>query len=284
MAADKKFTKQGDLMNARTASCYAAIMIIGLGQNDSNSLYSAVKALRGLGESTLKMGLNEVSSSQLADEIELLAMEKDVLNLKPSNPSEYGEKAKRLQELSMRFRSQTAGKILIIPELFWKQTIAGESKALPLAAMAEEALGESLILDNPKAAAEHYQSARLWWMQAGRQDMAQTASSFVQSYGRAAKCWFCGREVSGENIHFVTMSSDLTNLIRRSADESALPSYDQSGSGVYACKGCYGAIYKQADSLALQRTKELEVRIDTQLDEIRQQLSAIQSTLRQMNR
>jgi hypothetical protein len=280
--AEKKFSKQGDAMNARISSCYASIISIGLNQNDTNSYRLAAQSLRSLGDMPLKIGLHETPSSQLAEEIELLALEKDVLDKSPSTSQEYGEKAKRLQDLSLRFRSRVGSNILVIPELFFKQTVSGDSKAISLAAMAEEALAESLVLDDPKAAAEHYQSARLWWMQAGRQDLAQTASSYVQLYGHAAKCWFCGREVSGETIHFVSMPSNLTDLIKKSAGDSALPSYDQSTSEVYACKGCYGAIYKQADALATQRMEELEHRINVQLNEIRRQIYEIQSALRRM--
>ena len=164
--------------------------------------------------------------------------------------------------------------MLVLPELFWKQTAPGEARALPLLAMAEESLGQSLVQEDPKAAAEHFQTARLWWMQAGRADMAQSASTYVQSYGLAVKCWFCGREVSGEGVHFLSIPSELTDMLKKSASGTALPSFNKANGTVYACKGCHGAISALSDSIATQRTQELEVKINKQLEEIRRQLRA----------
>lgn len=270
--AAKKFQKQNNMYNYGLASCYMAIIAIALNPENPGVYYAAGQMLRSTGGIPLKLGLHEISSAEIADEVELLAGEKEILAMTPTNPSEHGAKAKRLQEIAMGYRSRTAGRVLVIPELFWKETIQGEARALPLLAKAEESLGQSLVNDNPKAAAEHFQTARLWWMQAGRADMAQTASSFVQSYGLAVKCWFCGREVSGEGVHFVSMPSTLTDLIKRTASESALPSFDQASGMIYACKGCYGAIFNLSDSLATQRTQELEVKINKQLEEIKRQI------------
>lgn len=273
--ATRKFQKMNDGYNYAMASGYVSIMAIALSPNDPGAYYSAVQVLRALGEVPLKLGLRDTSSSQLATEAELLAGEKEVLAVAPTSPMEQGARAKRLQEIAMGFRLNASGRVLVIPELFWKETVTGEGKALPLMAMAEESLGQSLVQENPKAAAEHFQTARLWWMQAGRADMAQTASAYVKSYGLAVKCWFCGREVSGEGVHFVSMPSELTDMLKKTASESALPSFDQSTDMVYACKGCYGAIFVLSDSIAVQRTKELEVKINAQLEEIRRRLGRV---------
>ncbi len=275
--AARKFAKQGDAMGANIASSYAAVVALGQQMSNPMAYRIASQSLLNIGGFMMKIGLREIPANQLATELDLLATEIEVLSLSPTNPQQFKDKAQALQTTAMQFRAKMTGQVLVIPELFSKTAMTGEAKAPALMALAEEALGESLILDNPKAAAEHYQSARLWWMQAGRQDFADAASMRVRAYGRAAKCWFCGREVSGEGIHFVTMASELTDVVKRTGEGSALPTFDPVSNAIYACRGCYSAVFKLADDLAVKRTQELEVKIERELNEIRAQIKNIRS-------
>jgi len=283
-AASLKFSKQGNVMSSRLADSYAAIVAIAQNPSNTRLFYSAIQSVRSLGDVTLKLGLSEISAPVLANEIELLASEIDVLNIRAMTSAEHADKARRLRELASRFRTETADTVLVLPELFFKQSILGESKAIPLSAHAEEAMAESLVMDDPKAAAEHMQTARLLWMQAGRQDLVDNAASRVRSYGMAARCWFCGREISGEGIHFLAMPSDLTELVKKTAKDSALPAFDPSQSQIYACKGCHSAIYKMADARAIERMQELEMRINVQLNQIRESIAETQRTISGMRR
>jgi len=273
--AARKFAKQGDMMGANIASSYAAVVAIGQQMGNPMAYRVASQTLANIDGFVMKIGLREVPAPQLAAELDLLAMELEVLSLSPMNPQQYKEKAQALQTTAMQFRAKMTGQTLVIPELFSKTVIMGEMKAPQLMAMAEESLGESLILEDPKAAAEHYQSARLWWAQAGRQDLADAASVRVRAYGRAAKCWFCGREVSGEGIHFVVMAVELTDVVKRTGEGSALPTFDPVNNTIFACRGCYSAVFKLADDLAIKRTAELEVKIQKELAEIRAQIRNI---------
>ena len=271
--AARKFAKQGDMNNAALAAAYASVMVIGQRLSDPSAYRFAAQSLRNLGATNIKLGLREVSGMKLATEADLLAEELELNAFQPTNSDQYRQKAQVLQNLATMFRTNTSGQVLVLPELFRQGAFQGESKAAPLAAQAEETLGESMISDNPKAAAEHYQSARLWWTQAGFSGRADQAALRVRAYGRAAKCWFCGREVSGEGIHFLSMPSDLTDLVRRSGGESALPTFDPAANAIYACKGCHSAVFKLADTLAVQRMQELEVRVTAQINDLKAQIS-----------
>jgi hypothetical protein len=283
-SAATKFSKQGNMMQAKLADGYASVAAIARGPSNTALYYSAIQSVRPLGETTLKLGLREVSASALANEMQLLASEIDTLNSRAVTPAEHAEKARRLNDLAAKFRGEIGDTVLVLPELFLKQSVLGESKAASLSAYAEEELGESLVLDNPKAAAEHYQTARLLWMQAGRQELADGAASRVRSYGRAAKCWFCGREISGEGVHFLSMPSDLTDLLRKTRKDSALPAFDSALSSIYACRGCHSAIHKLADRLATERMRELETRVNLQLNQIRESIAETQSMIARMRR
>lgn len=270
-------------MSSLSAS-YASVVLVFQDPTNSSLLYKAAQSVNSLGDTMLKLGLREIPARELALEMALLAAEIDLLNRRAISAAEHAEKARKLRELASRFRTEIADRTLVLPELFHKQSIIGESKAIPLSAYAEESLGESLIMENPKAAAEHYQTARLLWMQAGRQDLGDIAASRVRSYGMAAKCWFCGREIAGEGVHFLPMPSELTGLIIGSSKGSVLPSFDPTLSQIYACKGCHSAVFKMADSRATQRMQELEARVNVQLESIRESIAQTQRMIAGMRR
>lgn len=282
--AANKFNKTGDATNAALANAYAAVMTAGQRGRDPAAYRFAAQTLRGLGNTTLKLGLREASAAQLATEADLLAEELELSTLQPTNPDQYRQKAQYLQGLSIKFRTRIGDQVLTLPELFRQGSIRGTAKALPLAAQAEEASGEALITTDPKSAAEHYQSARLWWTQAGYSAQADSASARVRAYGRSAKCWFCGREVAGEGVHFVPMPSDLSEVVRKSGADSVLATHDPVGNTVYACRGCYNAVYKLADQLAVQRMNELEMRVQFQISEVRKQIASLNARINAIRR
>ena len=250
-----------------------------LAQNPSNpSAYrAAAQALHAVGDQAIKLGLRESPADALAHEAEILASANEWTSLTPTSPAQYQQKAEALRQVATALRSDIGGNILVLPELFKQGTFTGESRALVLAAQSEEAIAESLLSTNPKAAAEHYQTARLWWSQAGSAAQADAAAVHVAQYGKSAKCWFCGREVAGENIHFVPMASDLTDLVKAADKDSLLPTFDPQTGNVYACKGCHGAVHHLADALATQRMNELDARIQPQIQDLRNQIQAIKN-------
>lgn len=282
--AASKYAKQGNVPMSSLSVAYSSIVLISQNPTDASLLYKAAQSVSILGDTILKLGLREVSAQELGREMALLAAESDLLSRRPVSTDQHAEKARSLRELAMRFRTEVADRTLVVPELFLKQSIIGEAKAIPLSAYAEESLGESLIQDNPKSAAEHYQTARILWMQAGRQDLGDVAASRVRSYGMAAKCWFCGREISGEGVHFLPMPSELTGLVVHSSKGSALPSCDPTMSQIYACRGCHSAVYLMADFRAVQRMQELEVRVNVQLNSLRESIAETQRMIARMRR
>lgn len=277
--AVRKFQKVGDVNGATQALAYASVMNLAQSPRDPAAYRAASQALRALGDTPMKLGLRESTGNALAREAEILASEAEWTGLQPTSVAQYQQKAQALRQVATAIRSEIGSNILVLPELLKQGSMTGESHALALAALSEEAMAESLISTDPKAAAEHYQTARLWWSQAGDAAQADAAASRVAQYGRSAKCWFCGREVAGENIHFVAMPSDLTDLIKAADKDNPLPSFDPASGNVYACKGCHGAVYHLADQLAVQRTAELDAKIQPQIDELKKQIQAVKGRI-----
>ncbi len=277
--AIRKFQKVGDQNGILLATAYASVMGLAQATTNPNAYRAASQALRAVGDQPIKLGLRESTGSALAQEADILASAYEWTGLVPTSPAQFQQKADALRQVATAIRTDIGGNVLVLPELFKQGSFTGEQRALALAAMSEEAMGASLLASDPKAAAEHYQTARLWWSQAGDAGAAEAAASRVAQYGKSAKCWFCGREVSGENIHFVPMPSDLTDLVKAADKDSLLPTFDPQTGMVYACKGCHGAVYHLADGLATQRMNELNAKLQPQIDELKNQVKAIKGRI-----
>ncbi len=277
--AVRKFQKLGDQNGILLATAYATVM--GLAQNPSNpnAYRAASQALHAIGDQPIKLGLRESTGNALAHEAEILASANEWTSLQPTSIPQYQQKAQALRQVATAIRTDIGGNVLVLPELFKQGSVTGAQRALALAAMSEEALAESLIASDPKAAAEHYQTARLWWSQAGDAGMADAAAARVNQYGKSVKCWFCGREVTGENIHFVPIPSDLTDLVKAADKDSVLPTFDPQTGNVYACKGCHGAVYHLADNLATQRMNQLDAKIQPQIEDLKNQIRAVKNRI-----
>lgn len=275
--AIRKFQKVGDQNGVMVAAAYASVMSLAQATSNPEAYRAAAQALRSLADMPIKLGLRESTASAVAREADILASEAEWTTLQPTSVAQYQQKAQALRQVATAIRSDIGGNVLVLPELFRQGSVTGESHALALAAQSEEALAESLLATDPKAAAEHYQTARLWWSQAGNGAQADAAAAHVAQYGKSAKCWFCGREVAGENIHFVLMPSDLTDLVKAADKDSPLPSFDPASGNVYACKGCHGAVQHLADALATQRMNELDAKIQPQIQDLKNQIQAVKN-------
>lgn len=277
--AIRKFQKVGDQNGILLATAYASVMNLAQDSNNPNAYRAAAQALHAIGDQPVKLGLRESTANAVAHEAEILASATEWVGLQPTSTAQYQQKAQALRQVATALRGDIGGNVLVLPELFKQGSYTGESRALVLAALSEEAIAESLVATDPKAAAEHYQTARLWWSQAGSGAQADAAAAHVAQYGKSAKCWFCGREVAGENIHFVPMPSDLTDLVKAADKDSPLPSFDPQTGNVYACKGCHGAVFHLADALAVKRAAEVEAKLQAQIDDLKKQVQAIKGRI-----
>ena len=117
-------------------------------------------------------------------------------------------------------------------------------KLLGLASMIR---GEMSELKDPAKAAEYY-SQSLGYFSSIVSDEGEKLRAKVEKISKVAKCWFCGREIQGEEIHFFYMDTILTPYIKsRYGDET--PKSLEDGR-IVACKTCYESIRIAADRIA----------------------------------
>jgi hypothetical protein len=271
--AAEKYRVAGNPQMAVVAHAYAQLMALGAAAPGVTEYAAAAQALSPLGDYPLKLGPRQVPASTLAREAGLLAEQSSLAKSTPHTPADWSDVARRNQALSMEFR-QLGNQNLLLPELFRHETMNPAQLAPSAAARAEEAMGEAVVLDHPKEAAEHNENARNWWAQAGDLMRAQEAANRVQLYGRSARCWFCGREVTGEGVQYVLFASDIGPW--SSVDSGAgLGSVDPSRGSILACRGCASAIDRIADQHAIERAKEVEVKLEAEIQRLEEQIRRI---------
>jgi hypothetical protein len=194
----------------------------------------------------------------------------------PTSIRSLQERAKRLNDVGTKFQTNIGNNTLFLPELFSNYSDTGIRRALRLFAESQENLAEATVYFDPKKAAEYYQNAANYRQQIGDADNVQKNLARVGQYSKSVSCWFCQREITGEQVHFFAMDSDLTTLVRETkTDGSPLPSTHQSQDLIYACRGCHSAISKKADEIALAyhvvalaKMNEINIHLQRQINEL----------------
>ncbi len=267
--ASKKFSEEGNAPMVQVAVAYSLLAGLGIHTPGPEDYSALAQGLAPLGTQDMKVGPTQVPAAVLAREAQILAESRTLLSAQARSPAEYADLARRYQALSLQYR-QLGGQNLLLPDLFHQAPVSPITMAPFMAAMAEEAMGEAVVLEHPQEAAEHNQNARNWWTQANELGKAQEAAARAQLYGRTAKCWFCGREVTGEGVQFVTRPAEMGPWI--SAGPGAIGSTDPARGVLFACKGCASSIDTVADRFAQLRAKEVQDNLEAQIEQLRRQV------------
>lgn len=157
----------------------------------------------------------------------------------------------------------------ILDEIFDEKKITARDYSNMLYALGYERMSEAVKWDNPKKAAEYQQQALIYNSERHDTKAVEENQNFIRGASMTVHCWFCGKEVSGENIHFVPMKSKITEPILRQADPSK-PLATNSENAVYACRACFSTF----DNLAQKYLKIAEEYTDKQVNRVYNELMA----------
>lgn len=275
--AARKFQKSGDAAGASTALAYSQLMFCSPGAATGTNLRSLAELLDSLGPLPLQPGARAIHANQLARQLRVQAFELDLKVAADSRSISHSELASNYQALAQKY-GELGDEPLFLEELFEGRSVPGSSRVAVYSALAEESLGASIEATNPTEAAQHYQSAHLWWQQAGESARAGRVSTQVALLSTRARCWFCGREGAGLGVQLVNLPVDVPVQGLVQPQPGPLPSVDASGRQLYACAGCYSSVKLLADSIALQRDAELATRMQAQIDDLKRQVASIRHT------
>ena len=227
------------------------IALLDLRGDSPHAYRDASSLLQQKGEMEVEFGLFKIKCSQLAVECDAVYSEMNALNMSTSGGDNLKSRAEELFKTAMKFQSKIGMNTLIVPEVYTSAKVNGIQKANNLLAEGNENMAESVAMDDPKKAAEYLQIALNYRVQLGDANAEARIKNKIAQYAKAAACWICGRETSGETLHFVMMPTEITGLQSKSKQASPLPSFTGNAS-IYVCRACYLAISKRADVIAKQ--------------------------------
>jgi len=242
---EKTVEKNGT--NAELAGVYIAILDACMDNNNPARYANLADRLEKTRVGSFEFGLTEVESSKLAIECRLLVERLSAGRISGNSTAVLEDKGNKLLATARKYQTQIGNNPIRLSELVGLNQNTGMKESLYIQAWGYEALASAAVLTDPKRAAELLQNAYNCRRQVG--ENGDEDMRLMKAYSRSVKCWICGRPSTGEGVHFFTMSSEMTPLMRSTGDDilqSAPSDYDS----VYVCRPCYTAISKKSDEIA----------------------------------
>jgi hypothetical protein len=267
-SASELFSATGDEANAKVASALAAFSRALIDPRRADNWSDAAAALVTSGISEINV-TQDVSTKSLTQECKLKALE-----LRARSRTTPSEAASELEETAKEYLSM-GNLSLVLPLLLEKKQVTAQNIGHKLIADASKIRGDEIVNRDSGKAAEFYRMAAVHMKAAGDLNSFQSLSGTADDYSTVAACYFCGREVSGKEINFVSMKANLTTCLREKISAQVLPS-SLSQDTVIACKGCHSAITIAADQIA----KKYFDRIEAELRELRAAVNDLNGRIR----
>ncbi len=277
-AAQKKFQDAKDKGYDPDGLCMVYTDIIYLGNNRGTvrAYRNLLNRLQGIGVSTIKFGLTDIDTADLATECELAIMEIEASEM---SKADFVNKGNRLVEVAGQYMARIGEKNLKLDEIFKGNTMAtGNREALILQAEAYSVLGKGYVSTDPKMAAEYMQMAYNFRRQLG--DSGEEELKLSQNFSRSATCWICGRPANGQGIHFMAMPADIEPVFQKMTDGNVVKPISDDCRDVYVCMPCYTAISNRSDEIsreyyehAMDEMRAMEARIQAEIASLRFNMS-----------
>ncbi|MDR3074877.1 MAG: hypothetical protein LBU30_02415 [Candidatus Methanoplasma sp.] len=253
------------------AGIYIDIIDACLNNNSPERYARLASSLEKINEG-FEFGLTEIDPSRLGTECRLLAERMSIGRMPGNNPAALEEKGNRFLDLARKYQSQIGNDTIMISEIVGIQVNTGIKEALYIQAWGYESLAAGAVMADPKKAAELLQNAYTCRKQLGED--GQNDMNLIKAYSKSVKCWICGRPSTGEGVHFLAMSSDISPFMRNS-DDDILKSAPNDYNSVYVCRPCYTSISRRSDEIArdyheraMQEMRAMEARLRAEISSV----------------
>jgi len=263
---EKTIVKGG--RNAELAGIYIDLIDACL-DNKNPARFERLASTLGKANSSFEFGLTEIDPQRVALECKLLAERMNAVRSPANTVEQQEQRGNKYLDLARQYQSKIGNNLILISEIVGLQVNTGIKEALYLQAWGYEALAAAAVMSDPKKAAELLQNAYTCRKQLGEDGQANL--NLMKAYSKSVKCWICGRPSTGEGVHFLAMSSDITPFMR-SADDDILKSAPEDYSSVYVCKPCFSSISRRSDEIArryhdaaMQEMRAMEARLQAEI-------------------
>jgi hypothetical protein len=230
------------------ARIYVDIIDVCLDNNNPDRFSRLASSLGNI-KDNFEFGLTQINPERVARECALLAERINIGRIQGNSSAVLEDKGNKFLDVARRYQSQIGNDSIVISEIVGLQVNTGIKEALYIQAWGYECLASAAVMSDPKKAAELLQNAYTCRKQLGED--GQKEMNRIKAYSKSVKCWICGRPATGEGVHFLAMSSEITPFMRKS-DDDILQSTPSDYNSVYVCKPCYTSISRRSDEIARQ--------------------------------
>lgn len=272
--SDPQLRKQGSIARALAALYRAVAEKTAESLRECHRLFSELDP-----ETTLKIPY-EVKASEVAEEAKILAEEFSLPQIDLSRLDEYpSELADRYEALSQLYLG-LGREELVLSDLFQMEesVFKAASKHLGFSGLLK---GKAEERRDPGKAVEYYAEAMGNFSQAMIEEYKSYVDERSQKLSSVAKCWFCGRDIQGEEVHYLYLETVLTPYLYSRFGAGSPPSV--KGSSIAACLACYKAIHILAGMVAqvyyekaMAAIREVESRLLVMISDLSRRLAAVE--------
>lgn len=236
-----------DADNDGLAQIMIAVLNISSNPDNHDAYVRAADVLMSKGNLDFDFGLTTFNTTKLATECTITANAISARMIDGSKNDVAIQKGNALIQTAQEAQIKIGNEPLQLYELYRNIAMTGLKFALTLMAEGNESLATGYLWTDPKKAAEYQQIAYNYRRQIG--DSGDDNQKKILSYSKSATCWICGRDATGEGMHFYAMSSDISPQLKKD-DGNPLPSATDDFESIYVCRACYTAISRRSDAIA----------------------------------
>jgi hypothetical protein len=283
--ASKHYASIGDSQKASQAYALA-------------SLFHALTTQTGQAWQSCSEALNQIPNTQLnvgfAADSTSLAQQASVLSFDIATTSMLNGESRDISRVeAVRSLAQKYMDLIGSDLAIWrlqKKEIDPQRRAYYLLGLASLIEANSIADADPKKSVSLLAEAATNLELAGADPMGIVSGvhSKLENISKFGRCWFCGREMQGQDFHYVLLPATVS-LYTRSRYGSETP-HTLEENAVVACESCSSSIRNVADEVAreyyekaMAEMRVLEQRLNARIVAIESELNLLRSEIRSVS-
>ena len=208
---------------------------VGQSLNDASRYRELSASLDGI-DGTFDFGLSTFDVKELKEECDAMAVAIEARNSYANSNTDMVIKGERLIEAAKILQLKVGNDVLAINEYFNTSTLTGTRLSIALMAEGNELIADGTFWNDPKKAAEYQQIAYNFRRQLG--ESGEYNQRKIKEYTMTCTCWICGRQATGEGLHFYRMSADVSPEHVKAEEGELAPSTEPGSPMIFVCKAC----------------------------------------------
>ena len=275
--ASRHYASVGD--SQKSAEAYAlATLFYALTNGTAQAWDGCSKAMSQIPDSQLNVGFS-ASSANLANQASVLSFDLTATSMIDGNSQDVS-RVSALRDLAQKYMD-IQGSDLAAWRL-QRQEIDPQRRAFYLLGLASLIEANSVVDADPKKSVALLSEAATNFELAGADPMGVSSGthSKMENFSKFGQCWFCGREMQGQGLHYVTLPATISQYTRQRYGSTTPHNMEEDH--VVACESCASSIRNVADEVArayydqaLAQIRALEQRLNSKIVAIEREIQAL---------